>query len=251
MRPVVVASVQFDPVAGAVQANLQMALQYAFEAAVKGAKIVVLPELCVSGADLTERSAIQSSQVADGYQTNLFVPLCRRYNMLVVFGYPELSEGCLYNSAALVGPAGLIGNARKKCLEGFDFLWARPGDDTLSPVVVHEGIRVGALVSHDVRNARRESYAWSKFSGPFYRKGMVDLICVPCAWQEGTKFPDSRWVNLAEQVNCNVAISNQIFAPGGPGMTGGGSCIVDRNLKIWSYGSSLTAPAVVGGLVQS
>lgn len=248
MRPVLVASAQFEPVRGDVQSNLQTALQYVFEAAIKGARIVVLPELCVSGADLTEREIVACAQIAEGYQTSAFVPLCRRYNILVVFGYPELRGGQLYNSAAMVGPGGLVGNARKKCLEGFDFMWARPGDDSIPPVVVHENLRVGTLVSHDVRNRRRESYAWSKQTGPFYKKGSVDLICVPSSWRESVAFPDSQWVGLAEETDCSVAVSN-LVCESAVGHNSGGSCIIDRSLKVWSYGSSLTGPAVVGGLV--
>lgn len=248
MNPLVVASVQFESTRADPQVNLQRALQYSFEAAVKGARIIVLPELCMSGPELTEREAVACSQVSEGYQTNAFAPLCRRYGVLVVFGYAELSEGELYNSVAMVGPTGLVGNARKKCLEGRDFIWAKPGDDSVSPVVVYEGYRIGALVSHDVRNKRRDSYAWNKFESPLYKKGMVELVCVPCAWQDGFSFPDSKWVSLAEELGCGVAVSNLIFEDI-YGRYGGGSCIIDKKLKIWSHGSSLTGPAVVGGMI--
>lgn len=250
MRPVVVASVQFESCRADPQANLERALQYTFEAATKGARIIVLPELCMTGPDLTPREAIACSQVAEGYQTNAFVPLARRYGALIVFGYAELCGGQLYNSVAMVGPNGLYGNARKKCLEGRDFIWACPGDDSISPIVIHEGIRVGALVSHDVKNKKRESAEWGKQEAPFYRKGMVELVCVPCAWQEGFSFPDSKWVNLAESLKAGVAVSNLIFEDA-HGRTGGGSCIVDNKLKVWTYGSSLSGPAVVGGMIES
>lgn len=250
MRPLVVASIQFESKRCDPQANLETALQYAFEAAIKGAKIVILPELCTSGADLTKREAYACSQVREGYQTNTFLPLCQKYGLAVVFGYPELADGELYNSAAIVTPYGLTGNARKKMLEGHDFTWATPGDDSVSPIVMHEQYRIGVLVSHDVTNKRRGSYPWSRDAGPFYRKGMVDLLAVPCAWKEGFSFPDSKWVNLAEEVSCNVAVSNLVFEDA-YGRTGGGSCIVDRDLKVWTYGSSLSAAAVVGGLIRS
>jgi predicted amidohydrolase len=249
MNPIVVASVQFESKRADPQTNLERALQYSFEAATKGARIIVLPELCMTGPDLTPRDAIACSQVAEGYQTNAFVPLARRYGALIVFGYAELCDGQLYNSVAMVGPNGLYGNARKKCLEGRDFIWASPGDDSIAPIVIHEGIRVGVLVSHDVRNKKRDSYAWKQES-PFYKKGMVELVCVPCAWQEGFSFPDSKWVGLAEELKSAVAVSNLIFEDR-HGRTGGGSCIVDKCLKVWTYGSSLTAPAVVGGLVET
>jgi predicted amidohydrolase len=247
MNTVIVASVQFEPLRANPQVNMQLALQHTFEAAVKGARIVVLPELCVSGADLTMKEAIQCSQIIEGYQTEMFMPLCRRYHLLVVFGYPELFEGEMHNSAVIVGGNGPVANARKKCLEGRDFRWAKPGDDSIPPVVIHEGIRVGALLSQDARNHQRDSAAWARFSGPFYRKGMVDLICIPSARQESLSFPDSQWVQLAEETCSNVVVSNLVFDDP-HGRTGGGSCIIDRNLRVWSHGSSLTGPAVVGGL---
>lgn len=250
MRPLVIASAQFQPTRGDTHANLNVALQYVFEAAVKGAKIVILPELCTSGAELDQREAYACSQTSEGYQSQAFIPLCRKYGLAVVFGYPELYEGELYNSAAIVSPYGVIGNARKKMLEGRDFTWANPGDDAVSPIVMHEQYRIGVLVSHDVANKRRQSYAWANEGSSFYRKGMVDLVCVPCAWKEGFSFPDAKWVNLAEEAGCSVAVSNLIFEDA-YGRTGGGSCIVDRNLKVWTYGSSLSSPAVVGGLITT
>ena len=52
MNEVVVAAVQFNPKILDVHKNLAVAKQLTFEAAGKGARIIVLPELCISGYNL-------------------------------------------------------------------------------------------------------------------------------------------------------------------------------------------------------
>jgi predicted amidohydrolase len=106
----IVAAVQFNPELLNVQKNLAVATELAFEAAAKGARVIVLPELCTSGFALrSPREAMECAQERDGYQTEAFIPIANRYNCYIVFGYPELYEGKLYNSAAIVGPSS------KKC----------------------------------------------------------------------------------------------------------------------------------------
>ena len=110
MNEVVVAAVQFNPKILDVHKNLAVAKQLTFEAAGKGARIIVLPELCISGYNL--KSAAEAASVCQeksGYQTEAFIPLARKFNCHIVFGYVELREGKFYNSAAVVGPSGLVG----------------------------------------------------------------------------------------------------------------------------------------------
>ena len=61
----VVAAVQFEPKLLDVRENLATALEMTFEAASKGARLIVLPEMCTGGYVLeSPREAMTVAQVA-------------------------------------------------------------------------------------------------------------------------------------------------------------------------------------------
>lgn len=245
----VVAAVQFEPRAGRVDENLAQATQLAFEAAAKGARLIVLPELCISGYDLqNQRDAMQCAQTRDGYQTESFIPITQRYNCHIAFGYVELSEGRLYNSAAIIGPTGLKGNAQKHNLWGTDFLWATPSE-ALAPIVVTNEGRFGALICSDAKNNYRSTYAHLNTEHRYYHRGSVDVIALLTNWGGEVGFPHTEWMGLAEGTGANVIISNRIGHEGGLSFMGG-SCIVDRTMKVWTNGTNFNDTAVVGGIIR-
>lgn len=244
----VVAAVQFDPKLLDVRGNLSTALQLTYEAAGKGARLVVLPELCVGGYVLEgPREALQVAQTSDGYQTNAFVDICRQFNCHVVFGYTELFEGNLYNSAAVVGPAGLAANYQKHNLYGSDNVWAQPSEQQPTVLITPAG-RLGVLICRDISNKYRESYAFYKPGQKFYRKGDVDTIALLTNWGAAYGYPDSAWVELVEDTRANLVVSNRVGKERDMKYKGG-SCVIDRDRRIWTNGSSFTEAAVVGGVV--
>jgi N-carbamoylputrescine amidase len=246
--PIIVAAVQFEPKLHDVRSNIAIAQQMAFEAAAKGARVVVLPELCTSGFVLRNlREASDCSQPKNGYQTQSFVPIARKFGCHIIFGYPELSEDKLYNSAAIVGPYGLEGNCQKHNLWGSDNMWAQPSDE-LHPVVNTPTGRLGVLICRDSANRYRESYKFYKPGQKFYYPGSVDTIALLTNWGSTYGYPDSSWVELSEQTGANVIVSNRVGKERDLKFKGG-SCVIDRNRKIWTNGSSFTEAAVVGGMV--
>lgn len=244
----VAAAIQFEPKILDVYQNLATAQQLAFEAAAKGASLVVLPELCISGYALKDkREALDCAQDKSGYQTEAFVPIARRFNTHIVFGYVELSEGKLYNSAAVVGPNGLEANCQKHNLWGPDQLWAESAE-SMHPVVPTRAGRVGVLICRDVINNYRASYKFHKQEQRFYKKGSVDTIALLSNWGSDYGYPDNAWVELCEETCANVVVSNRIGKERDLKFKGG-SAIIDRNKEIWTHGSSFTESAVVGGLI--
>lgn len=244
----IVAAIQFEPKLQKVDKNLAIAQQLAFEAAAKGARLIVLPELCTSGYVFNSlREAADCAQESSGYQTQAFVPIARKFGCHIVFGYPELCDGKLYNSAAVVGPGGLVGNSQKHNLWGSDNLWAQPSEQ-LHPVVSTPMGRIGVLVCRDVMNKYRESYRFYKPNQKFYSPGSVDTIALLTNWGKDYGYPDSTWVELAEETKANVVVSNRVGKERDLQFKGG-SCVIDRNRRIWTNGSSFTETAVVGGMV--
>lgn len=244
----VVAAVQFAPKLLDVHANIATARQLTFEAAAKGARVVVLPELSMSGYVIHSKSEAASvCQERNGYQTEAFIPLAQKFNCHIIFGYVELCEGKLYNSAAIVGPSGLVGNSQKHNLWGSDSLWAESAE-TLAPVISTPTGRLGALVCRDVMNNYRESYKFHKSDQRFYKKGSVDTIALLTNWGSDYGYPDNTWVELAEETGANVIVANRIGEERDMKYKGG-SCVIDRNRKVYTHGSSFNEAAVVGGIV--
>lgn len=107
-----VAFCQFNPIFGAVAVNLSRIEALLAETT---AELVVLPELCTSGYLFTERAEVEA--VAEGAGTGptaqRLSKLCQAKGLSLVYGYPEREGDTLYNSAALITPAGVIGNYRK------------------------------------------------------------------------------------------------------------------------------------------
>jgi len=248
MHTSIVAAVQFEPKLLDVYENLATARQLAFEAAAKGASVIVLPELCLSGYALHDvYEASDCSQTRTGYQTEAFLPITSRFNCHVVLGYIELHEGNLYNSAAVIGPGGLVANAQKHNLWGNDYLWACPSD-AINPIAITRAGRLGVLVCRDAMNNYRQSYKFYNDGNRFYKKGSVDTVALLTNWGGEYGYPDSCWVDLAEECNANIIVSNRLGKERDLNFKGG-SCIIDRTRKVWSNGSSFTEATVVGGVV--
>lgn len=245
----VVAAVQFEPKLLQCDKNVATAAQLAFEAAGKGARIIVLPELCVSGYTIDNvNEAMQCAQIADGHWTDEFKPIAKRFNCHIVFGYIELKDAKLYNSAAIVGPSGLVGNAQKHNLWGRDNIWAQPSE-ALSPNVVTDVGRLGVLICRDAMNNYRDSYRFFNPSHRFYRRGSIDVIGLVTNWGQGYAYPDSSWVELVESTGANVIVANRVGEERDMRFKGG-SCVITRQRHIYTNGSSFTDEAVVGGLIQ-
>lgn len=246
----IAAAIQYEPKLFEVAENLGIARALVLEAAGKGASLIVLPELCTSGNVLqSESEAARCCQRAGGEQTEAFCELASLYGVWIAFGYVELYEGKLYNSAAIVSPAGaLVLNVRKRNLFGSDLLWATPGDDSFFRTIVTPFGRIGALICGDVTNEDRSSYRWKVPGKQFYKRGSVDTVCLLTNWAADYGFPDASWTGLSESLDTNVVVSNRIGSERDMKYKGG-SCVISRGGKVWSNGSSFEDEAVVGGVL--
>jgi predicted amidohydrolase len=244
----IVAAVQMQPVLLQPEINLQMAQQLVFEAASKGAKLIVLPELALTGYNIQNiREASEVAQTKDGWLTQAILELATSLDCYIIFGYIELYEGNYYNAAAVVGPTGLQGNFRKHNLFGSDNLWAKAAEDMFATVITPAG-RTGVMICRDAMNNYRQSYKFYNPNAKFYRKGSIDTLALLTAWGEKFGYPDSAWLELAEELDCNVIVANRVGQERDM-LYKGGSAIIDRNKKLWTFGSSFTDPCVVGGVV--
>lgn len=242
MTPLVAAAVQFAPRQGDVAANLNRARHLVNDAALAGAQLIVLPELCLAGTAFPSiREASMTSQRAEGPQTVAMAEIAIQTGTYVVFGYVEAANGAFYNSAMLIGPDGSLQNFRKHNLWGDDFFWATHVSEP-RPVAVTPHGRIGVLIGQDLHNVSRKSLGTGE---PFYPYGTVDIVCAPVSWNTQYEFPDSAWVGLAEELGCDVVVANRC---GGPEESfRAGSCVIDRNMRVSVMGGSRSGPCIVGG----
>jgi 5-aminopentanamidase len=109
-----VAAVQFDPKIMANAKNLEQIMSKTRIAAQNGAKLVVFPECAVTGYMFASREEAKPyMETVPGPSTDRMEKLCRELGTHVIYGFLEKEGNRCFNSAALVGPQGLIGNYRK------------------------------------------------------------------------------------------------------------------------------------------
>mgnify|MGYP002625375963 CR=1 FL=1 len=134
---------QFSPAFGQVERSLTQ-----IERALDGveADLIVLPELANSGYLFLERSEVEAlAEPVPGPSTAFLHELARKRDVYLAMGLPERHGGALYNSAALVGPQGVVGVYRKAHLFYEEKLFFQPGDLGF-PVFEVEGAKVGLLI---------------------------------------------------------------------------------------------------------
>jgi predicted amidohydrolase len=137
---------QFFPRFGAPEHNLDV-----LTAAVSGAQadLVVAPELALSGYFFTSKGEVQRmAEEIPGPATERLSKAAARANCHVVVGMAERSGERLYNSAALIGPKGVVGVYRKVHLFFEEKLYFTPGDLGF-PLFDIQGVSVGMLVCFD------------------------------------------------------------------------------------------------------
>lgn len=146
----VVACLQFEPLIGELHRNRQSGVKLVEQAADKGAKLIVLPELSDSGYVFeTREEAYQLASEVDSSPTiKGWCDVAKHRGIYIVGGFCELAGEVLYNSAAIVGPDGLIGIYRKLHLWGAEALFFERGNLGV-PVFTTRIGRLSALICYD------------------------------------------------------------------------------------------------------
>ena len=137
---------QFSPSFGEPEHNLDALVE-----AVSGARadLIVAPELALSGYLFTSRGEVQRlAQEVPGPATHRLAEAAAEADCHVVIGMAERSGKLFYNSAALIGPRGLLGVYRKVHLFFEEKLYFTPGDLGF-PLFEVRGVKVGLLVCFD------------------------------------------------------------------------------------------------------
>jgi predicted amidohydrolase len=171
---VTIACVQMEPVVGQKERNVRRTVELIEEAARRGARLVVLPELCNSGYvfESREEAFALAEEVPKGPTCQTWTEVARRHGLHLVAGINERDGQTLYNAAVLIGPAGHVGTFRKAHLWAAENLFFEPGNLGF-PVFRTELGRIGTFICYD--GWFPESYRLCALQG-------ADIVCIPTNW---------------------------------------------------------------------
>ncbi|MEW2436040.1 carbon-nitrogen hydrolase family protein [Streptomyces caniferus] len=178
---------------GSVKDNLKDLDEAAQRAASKGARLLIAPELFLTGFvdDVTDLA-----EAASGPSATAITKIAERYEMAVAYGYAERDGDDVYNSLQLIAPGRPEPtNYRKTHLYG---MWEKerftPGTDLVVQTEV-DGVKTGLLVCYDVEfpeNVRAHAIEGT------------DLLVVPTALMSPYQF-------VADSLVPTRAFENQMY----------------------------------------
>ncbi len=171
---VTVACLQFDPNIGSPDTNIARGLEMIEQAAEQGASLIVLPELSDSGYVFESRQeAYGLSGTAESAPALLaWAKVAKARGLHIVGGFCEREGDALYNSAALIGPDGLLGIYRKTHLWAAENLFFERGNLGF-PVFTTPIGRISSLICYD---------GWFPEAWRLCALQGADIVCVPTNW---------------------------------------------------------------------
>lgn len=245
-----IAVVNFKPDAGQKIENLRRMKGFAAAASKRGADLILFPEMCLMGYDyyisqkITMEEKKESAETLDGNSAKTMAEISKKYGNYIVFGAAEYAEekDCLYNSAFVTGPEGVIGTYRKIHPYDAENMWCEKGSEPFMFETPWGPVGIGICY---------DSYQFPELMRYYVSKGMR-LYLNPTAEFEQVELAGSResflhyYSTLDYGVICNsifIASANLVgydmetyFA--------GGSCILGPKVTpfvendVYCYGGS-------------
>ncbi len=160
------------PAAGLKRANIATMERAADAAATMGSRLIVFPELFLTGYNIGRRALHDLAEPVDGPSVGAIADIARRRGIGIVAGMPERRGGDVFNAAIAADEAGnIVGVYRKIHLFGPAERSAfTPGNEIC--VAQLGGRRVGLAICYDIE--------FPEMARALVGAG-ADLICVPTA----------------------------------------------------------------------
>lgn len=132
-----------------VDENLEIIRNSASAAAGQGAKLIIFPELFLSGYNIGD-AVIDLAESARGQAIRKASDIARKTHIALIYGYPERFEKSVYNAAILIDHNGhTLANYRKTHLFGNHEKHLFQAGDALV-VAELEGLKIGILICYDI-----------------------------------------------------------------------------------------------------
>ncbi|KAK3637131.1 hypothetical protein LTR56_013863 [Elasticomyces elasticus] len=193
-----IATLQFAPTLGAVDANIQHANNLLDKPRPARIDLLVLPELAFSGYNFPSLEAITPflEPTASGVSTQWAITTARRLHCHVILGYPEIyrdattGETSNYNATVTVAPSGeILANYRKSFLYYTDEAWASEGHSSVSqqqPFFCSPSLGQLGSIGHGICmdiNPYKFTAPWTAYEfANTMLKADVKLIVLSMAW---------------------------------------------------------------------
>ncbi len=119
MKPLKVATVQFENASGDKKFNLERIRHFCAQASAAGAKVVAFHECSITGYTFARKLSREqlteiSESIPSGESTSTLMEIAKTFGIYVLAGLFELGEdGKLYKAYICVGPNGFVGKYRK------------------------------------------------------------------------------------------------------------------------------------------
>lgn len=198
------AAVQMKPKLLDPEANLEKIINMTHQASTFRAEVAVFPECAITGYSLSAEEAHEIAEPIPGTRTQRLSDACRDAGLsAVMVGTLEKdSQGNVFNSAALVGPDGLIATYRKTHLPhlGVD-RYVAAGDTLSGPWDTSAG-RLGMLICYDLR-----------FPEPFRVLSLTgaQVILLSTAWPNAaTLYPEFMAQSRAAENSVFLVAANRV-----------------------------------------
>ncbi|MCR5586606.1 MAG: carbon-nitrogen hydrolase family protein, partial [Lachnospiraceae bacterium] len=185
--------VNFHPKWGDKKANIESMLDYIDDAHEAGVKILLFPEMCVTGYVSSSNPesedykwAVSSAETKSGPTAKTFGEVADKYDMWIVYGATEKIEGDTehaYNSAFACSPEGDVTAYEK--IHPVEGSWCTAGE---TPVLLDAGEygKIGLSICYD-------TYATPELERYYSAQG-CNLLLNPTATSRGYKLDDdSAW----------------------------------------------------------
>jgi predicted amidohydrolase len=227
------AAIQFEPTLFDKNTNIARLLEMTEAAARNGARLIVHPEMATTSYCWASRTEVAPYvESIPGPTTDRFGELARRYDCYVVVGMPEVeaATGVFYNSAALIGPDGVVGVYRKTHPYIAEPKWAKDGDLGMPAFETPLG-RIGIAICMDAMFPETTRV-------PALRG--ANVICFPTNWL-GSRCPSASWMARAYENGVYFVAANRYGMERGVQFSGG-SCVIDPDgtlVSSWDTGDRI------------
>ncbi len=221
-----VAAIQYEPTLGEKEKNVRDLLRLVEEAAQQSARLIVVPEMATTGYCWESREEIAPHvEPIPGPTASRFQELATRFNCYITLSMPEVDPhtNVYYNSAVLLGPAGIVGTYRKIHSFISEPRWARDGDLGM-PVWETPLGRLSCLICMDA--CYFEAARLPALHG-------ADVLLFPTNWLE-EKSPSTCWMARAFENGVYFVAANRYGLERGAQFSGG-SCIINPDGSLQAY----------------
>ncbi len=198
-----IACVQINPKIKAVDRNLNTILAKLKEAAAKRAKLVIFPECALTGYVFKSLDEARPYiEAVPGPSTKKLMKACEELKVYTVLGLLEKDGEKCFNTAVLIGPAGIIGKYRKNHLPflGID-RYLNKGNQPFKVYKTPIG-NIGLHICYDCNfpeNARIMTLLGA------------DILVLPTNWPEGrNKVAEFVVVTRAFENKVHVAVADRV-----------------------------------------